>query len=215
MIGAMLLLACGSAPPPDSPAALLSIQAAVDFVDVPSGGSAILTVEVSAAPGATVQLQPQYRYGENVPPVITGYQATNTLSIRFRDIAKSGSVLDAAYETGLSGPGRLHDLFVSIESMTPGEYKRRGEGLEIRYGYHPSPFGECLLMRTERGLCGLAFTEPGHRESTLAGLRRGFERAQISGHAVCEITFFVKASHTNFDESGLKRLGCTADAGRT
>lgn len=71
----------------------------------------------------------------------------------------STSVLDAAYEVGLSGGGRLHDLFVSHEAMTPGEYKRRGEGLEMAYGFHASPFGEALLIATRRGLAGLAFVD--------------------------------------------------------
>jgi AraC family transcriptional regulator of adaptative response/methylated-DNA-[protein]-cysteine methyltransferase len=69
----------------------------------------------------------------------------------------SASVLDTAHEVGLSGPGRLHDLFVTHEAMTPGDYKRRGEGLEIAWGVHPSPFGHALAMATERGICGLAF----------------------------------------------------------
>ena len=69
----------------------------------------------------------------------------------------SASVLEAAYEVGLSGAGRLHDLFVSHEAMTPGDYKRRGQGLEMAYGFHASPFGEALLMTTDRGIAGLAF----------------------------------------------------------
>lgn len=72
---------------------------------------------------------------------------------------ESRSVLDAAFEAGLSGPGRLHDLFVACEAMTPGEYKALGSGLVIRYGFHPTPFGECLLFVTDRGICGLAFVE--------------------------------------------------------
>ena len=63
----------------------------------------------------------------------------------------SASVLDTAYEVGLSGGGRLHDLFVSHEAMTPGDYKRRGEGLEMAYGFHASPFGDALLIATDRG----------------------------------------------------------------
>lgn len=72
-------------------------------------------------------------------------------------LAASESVLDAAFGAGLSGPSRLHDLFVACEAMTPGEYKARGRDLEIRYGFHPSPFGECLIMTTDRGVCGLGF----------------------------------------------------------
>lgn len=69
----------------------------------------------------------------------------------------SASLLDCAHEVGLSGSSRLHDLFVDHIAMTPGDYKRRGEGIEIGYGFHGSPFGEALVMATERGIAGLAF----------------------------------------------------------
>ncbi len=69
----------------------------------------------------------------------------------------SASVLDCAYDLGLSGGGRLHDLFVDHEAMTPGDYKRRGAGIEMVYGFHPSPFGDTLVLATERGVAGLAF----------------------------------------------------------
>ncbi|MEM0990770.1 MAG: bifunctional helix-turn-helix domain-containing protein/methylated-DNA--[protein]-cysteine S-methyltransferase [Pseudomonadota bacterium] len=72
-------------------------------------------------------------------------------------LAERFTVLDATFETGLSSPGRLHDLFVRWEAMTPGDYARKGAGLTIRYGWFPSPFGEALAMATDRGLCGLAF----------------------------------------------------------
>ena len=67
-------------------------------------------------------------------------------------LEESRSVLDATYDAGLSSPSRLHDLFVNAEAMTPGEFKAKGTGLEISYGFHPSPFGECLLAVTERGI---------------------------------------------------------------
>jgi AraC family transcriptional regulator of adaptative response/methylated-DNA-[protein]-cysteine methyltransferase len=82
----------------------------------------------------------------------------------------SRSVLDAAFDAGLSGPGRLHDLTVNVHALTPGEMQRRGDGLEIRYGYHASPFGECLIMETERGVTGLAFVTEAGRDATLADL---------------------------------------------
>ena len=72
-------------------------------------------------------------------------------------LEESKNLLDVTYEAGLSSPGRLHDLFVAIEAMTPGEYKSRGGGLRITYGIHPTPFGPCLLATTERGICGLSF----------------------------------------------------------
>lgn len=74
-------------------------------------------------------------------------------------LADSASVLETTYEVGLSGPGRLHDLFVQYEAMTPGDYKAGGEGLSIAYGFHDSPFGTSLAMATDRGLAGLAFCD--------------------------------------------------------
>ena len=79
----------------------------------------------------------------------------------------SRSLLDATYDAGLSSPGRLHDLFVNIEAMTPGEFKARGAGLRIGFGFHPSPFGECLLAVTERGICGLGFNDAGGRAQAI------------------------------------------------
>jgi AraC family transcriptional regulator of adaptative response/methylated-DNA-[protein]-cysteine methyltransferase len=94
----------------------------------------------------------------------------------------SASVLEAAYEVGLSGGGRLHDLFVAHEAMTPGEYKRRGEGLEMAYGFHPSPFGEALLFATPRGLAGLAFVDEDKGktpEDTLAEMMLRWPKARF------------------------------------
>jgi AraC family transcriptional regulator of adaptative response/methylated-DNA-[protein]-cysteine methyltransferase len=89
----------------------------------------------------------------------------------------SASVLDATFEVGLSGPGRLHDLFVTHEAMSPGEWKAGGEGLTISYGFHPSPFGTALVMATERGLAGLAFADPGEDKAALADMQRRWPRA--------------------------------------
>ena len=86
-------------------------------------------------------------------------------------LADGMPLLDASMELGLSGPGRLHDLFVTHEAMSPGEWKSGGRGLVISYGYHPSPFGRALVMATERGLAGLAFSE-GDDEAALADMTR-------------------------------------------
>ena len=94
-------------------------------------------------------------------------------------LADSQSVLDAALDSGLSGPARLHDLFVAVEAMTPGEYKGRGEGVTIRYGWHPSPFGECLLALTDKGVCALSFAEPGGKAANLEALRRKWKKARL------------------------------------
>lgn len=97
---------------------------------------------------------------------------------RAREILRdSASVLEAAYEVGLSGPGRLHDLFVTHEAMSPGEWKSGGAGLSIAYGFHPSPFGTALVMATARGLCGLAFADQGAEQAALAEMRRRWPKA--------------------------------------
>ena len=72
-------------------------------------------------------------------------------------LRNSASIQDTSYELGLSSPGRLHDHFVSIEAITPGEYKTRGNGLKIYYGIHHSPFGKMLLAQTDRGICAISF----------------------------------------------------------
>jgi len=90
----------------------------------------------------------------------------------------SASILEAAYEVGLSGPGRLHDLFVTHEGMSPGIYKARGRGLTIGYGLHPSPFGKALVMTTEAGLCGLAFADEGEEAATVADMRSRWPEAR-------------------------------------
>ncbi|MBI1854847.1 MAG: methylated-DNA--[protein]-cysteine S-methyltransferase [Chloroflexi bacterium] len=74
-------------------------------------------------------------------------------------LKRSENLLDATHQVGLSSLGRLHDLFVTTEAVTPGEYKSRGAGLTIRYGIHPTPFGKCLIGITERGICHLGFVQ--------------------------------------------------------
>ncbi len=100
-----------------------------------------------------------------------------TLDHARRLLRDSASVLDASYEVGLSGPGRLHDLFVTHEAMSPGEWKSGGDGLTVTYGFHASPFGNALLMTTPRGLCGLAFADPGGEAAALEDMRRRWPHA--------------------------------------
>ena len=95
-----------------------------------------------------------------------------TLDNAKRLLRNSASVLDAAYDSGLSGPGRLHDLFVTHEAMSPGEWKKGGEGTTLRYGFHPSPFGVAIVIASERGLSGLAFADEGEEQSAFADMRR-------------------------------------------
>lgn len=95
-----------------------------------------------------------------------------TLDHAKRLLRDSASVLDAAYDSGLSGPARLHDLFVTHEAMSPGEWKKGGEGMTLRYGFHPSPFGMAVIIASERGLAGLAFADEGEEMPALADMQR-------------------------------------------
>ena len=91
---------------------------------------------------------------------------------------ESRNLIDATYDAGLSSGGRLHDLFVNLEAVTPGEFRENGAGLRISAGFHDSPFGEALVATTERGICGLTFHE-GSRKAALRDLATRWPNAQI------------------------------------
>lgn len=97
-----------------------------------------------------------------------------------RDFLLQGaSTLDAAYEAGLSGNGRLHDLFVQCEAVTPGEIQKLGQGLVIQYGFHPSPLGELMVAMTPRGVCWLGFQVDAKRTRELKRLREDYPQATL------------------------------------
>ena len=89
------------------------------------------------------------------------------------------NLLDVTYEAGLTSPSRLHDLFVTCEAVTPGEFKTKGEGVAITYGFHPSPFGKCLLAITERGICGLYFVKNGNQRDVFAEFKQYWQKAAL------------------------------------
>lgn len=96
-----------------------------------------------------------------------------------RALTQDSSVLEAAYSVGLSGPGRLHDLMVTLEALTPGELKARGRGTRISYGLTDTPFGRALIASTQRGVCHLGFVEPGGESAAIAALERGWAQAHL------------------------------------
>lgn len=108
------------------------------------------------------------------------FLAAITLDAAKALLADEASVLDAAFAVGLSGPGRLHDLFVTHEAMSPGEWKRGGAGLAFAYGYHSTPFGEAVVVASPRGLAGLGFVDDGDRASALLDMRRRWPNAGFS-----------------------------------
>ena len=134
--------------------------------------------EIAEASGVTpTELHHLFRRWAGLTP--KAFLQALTLDSARQLLRSSASVLDASYEVGLSGPGRLHDLFVTHESMSPGEWKSGGEGLTVYYGFHPSLFGTALVMATDRGLCGLAFADFGKERPALIDMRQRWPRAKI------------------------------------
>src|SRR5690242_588350 len=132
--------------------------------------------EIAEAAGVSVtDLHHLFRRWAGLTP--KAFLQALTLDSARRLLRDRASVLDASYEVGLSGPGRLHDLFVTHEAMSPGEWKAGGEGLTIAYGFHPSPFGMALVMATDRGLCGLAFADPGDEKAAFADMSGRWPKA--------------------------------------
>lgn len=97
-----------------------------------------------------------------------------------KELMKSSpSLMDVAYEAGLSSLGRLHDLFINCEAVTPGEYKKKGENLTIIYGFHPTPFGECFLAVTDRGICSLSFIQENNHKQVIESFESGWKHAKL------------------------------------
>jgi AraC family transcriptional regulator of adaptative response/methylated-DNA-[protein]-cysteine methyltransferase len=151
------------APPPDDYAV---VRAAIAYLSSHWRDQPELKSIASAIGVSPVKIERTFRRWAGLSP--KQFLQALTLDNARRMLKADASVLDTTYEVGLSGPARLHDLFVTHEAMTPGAFRVGGEGLVIRWGWHASPFGRSLVMITERGLCGIAFTD------TPEGDRRAF-----------------------------------------
>lgn len=135
----------------------------LDFRDQPSLDE--LAAEVGETP---IGLQKLFTRWAGLSP--KAFLQAVTLNHARRLLDEGLPLLEASMEVGMSGPGRLHDLFVTHEAMSPGDYKTRGAGLTIRYGYHLSPFGVALVMVTDRGLAGLSFNDAGGEREAFADM---------------------------------------------
>lgn len=144
----------------------------LDYREQPS--LEVLAAEVGETPTG---LQKRFTRWAGLSP--KAFLQAVTLDHARRLLDAGAPILDASLDLGLSGPGRLHDLFVTHEAITPGDYKARGAGLTIRYGFHLSPFGRALVMVTDRGLCGLAFADPGSDAETFADMARRWPNARF------------------------------------
>ncbi len=130
------------------------------------------------------------------------YQQYLALDHARRLLRERFTTLEAAHHAGLSGQGRLHDLFLRWEAMSPGEYARRGEGLEICYGWFESPFGEVLAMGTAKGLCGMAFAAELGRDVAFADMAARWPKARFREDEA-RIRPWVEAA---FGQGGAARL---------
>jgi AraC family transcriptional regulator of adaptative response/methylated-DNA-[protein]-cysteine methyltransferase len=134
------------------------------------------------------------------------YQQYLTLDHARRLLDERFTVLDTTLETGLSGPGRLHDLFVRWEAMTPGEYARGGTGISISYGWFDSPFGDLLAMGTDRGLCGMAFAAETGRDATFADMTSRWPAADYA-QAPQDVAGWAQAAFGKGGETRLHLIG--------
>jgi AraC family transcriptional regulator of adaptative response/methylated-DNA-[protein]-cysteine methyltransferase len=134
------------------------------------------------------------------------YQQYLALDHAKRLLAERHTVLDAAHATGLSGAGRLHDLFVRWEAMSPGDYARAGQGLAIAFGWFDTPFGEALAMGTDRGLCGLAFAAETGRDAAMADMAARWPAAGFR-EAPDRLAPWVEAAFGGAGEARLLMIG--------
>lgn len=151
------------------------IKRAIDAIDA-AGGAALPLDDLAARIGLSpAHFQRTFSRWVGVSP--KRYQQYLMLDHAKTLLAQRFTTLDTSLATGLSGTGRLHDLFLTWEAMSPGDYARAGEGLTIGHGTFSSPFGEVLAMATPRGLCGLAFTAETGLDAAFADLRARWPRA--------------------------------------
>jgi AraC family transcriptional regulator of adaptative response/methylated-DNA-[protein]-cysteine methyltransferase len=152
-----------------------SVRRAIAFISENWRAQPTIEAMADAAGVTSDELHHLFRRWASITP--KAFMQALTLDHAKGLLRDSASILDAALDSGLSGPGRLHDLFVTHEAMSPGEWKNGGAGLTLRYGFHPSPFGTAIVIATSRGLSGLAFADPGGEKAALADMTRRWPRA--------------------------------------
>jgi len=180
------------------------IARAISYIDENAARQPSLA-EVAAAAGLSeAHFQRLFRQWVGVSP--KKYLQYLTLNQARDMLASRHTLLDTSLATGLSGPSRLHDLFVNWEAMTPGEYAQRGEGLHITYGWFDSPFGDMLALGTTRGICGLGFVGENGREATEADLFARWPKAEYS-KAPEALRPWVEATLANKGEARLLLSG--------
>jgi len=153
------------------------IARAIDVLDG-AGGERVALDDLAAGLGMSpAHFQRVFSQWVGVSP--KRYQQYLALGHARHLLAEKFTVLDVAHASGLSGPGRLHDLFLRWEAMTPGDYARGGEGLTVFWGWFDSPFGPAIVMGTERGLCGMGFAAEMGADAAFDDLLRRWPKAEF------------------------------------
>jgi AraC family transcriptional regulator, regulatory protein of adaptative response / methylated-DNA-[protein]-cysteine methyltransferase len=152
-----------------------SVRRAIAFISEQWRAQPTIEAMADAASVTPDELHHLFRRWAGLTP--KAFMQALTLDHAKNLLRESASVLDAALDSGLSGPGRLHDLFVTHEAMSPGEWKNGGAGMTLRFGFHACPFGTAVVIASDRGLAGLAFADPGEEASALADMQRRWPRA--------------------------------------
>jgi AraC family transcriptional regulator of adaptative response/methylated-DNA-[protein]-cysteine methyltransferase len=162
-----LSLPASDRPAETDPATYDRMARAVRFLTLHREHQPSLAQAASIAGLSPAHFQRQFtRYVGISPKRFLGYLSLEAAKSALQD---AEPVLEAAFSAGLSGPGRLHDLFVTYEAMTPGEFKARGAGLDLAYGFAPTPFGRLLCINSTRGIVGLAFADSDARDGSAPG----------------------------------------------
>jgi AraC family transcriptional regulator of adaptative response/methylated-DNA-[protein]-cysteine methyltransferase len=179
------------------------MRRALDEID--AGGSALSLDDLASRMGMSPShFQRIFSQWVGVSP--KKYQQYLTLDHARQVLQDRFTTLEAAGEVGLSGTGRLHDLFVSWEAMTPGEFAKGGEGLIVYWGWFDTPFGEALAMGTARGLCGLAFSAETGRDEAMRDLKARWPNALYEEHPEA-IRSWVETAFGQSGETKLHMIG--------
>jgi AraC family transcriptional regulator, regulatory protein of adaptative response / methylated-DNA-[protein]-cysteine methyltransferase len=157
-----------------------AVRAAIEFISTDYRDQPSLEAVADAVGRSSAELEALFRRWAGLTP--KAFLQAVTINHARRLLAEGAPLLDAAFEVGLSGPSRLHDLFVKHEAMSPGRFKAKGEGLGLSYGYAPSPFGRAIVVATAKGLAGIGFsdgTDAGDA-AALADMVRRWPRARFA-----------------------------------
>ncbi len=180
------------------------IRRAIEAIDAQNGAPVSLEALAGEVNMSPAHFQRLFSRWVGVSP--KRYQQYLTLDHAKTLLAARFTTLEAAHEVGLTGTGRLHDLFLRWEAMSPGEFAQKGAGLTIRWGWFDSPFGRALAMGTDKGLCGLGFAGDAGDEATMSDLRSRWPEAEFLEDPAALVPW-VEAAFAGKGETSLHMIG--------